>query len=536
MAGRATLLIVPVMDSSPAAMRQSMLAAAAAGAEAIELRLDFLTHHTEQALHIIFDNPPRPLIATCRSGAEAGRCRLSDKERAHVLAQTVALGARWVDFELAAMDSAAELLAALQKYPDAELIVSFHDFSGRPENLAVILRRLEDSPGHINKIAFAATSAEDSFAALEILRASRKPAMALAMGEAGLASRVLARKFNAFGAFAALSADKQSAPGQPTLADLRGRYRWDSISQSTAVYGVAGCPIGHSMSPAIHNAAYAADDVDAVYLPLLVPPRRAAFDSFIDAILARPWLDIHGLSITVPHKENALARVGRANVDELARSIGAINTVVLTGNSNCPLRGSNTDCAAAMDSLAAAFDESKAPSSAAKDPHIRWQSLANRRVMVIGAGGVARAIVAGLAAVGAKITIYNRTLERAEELASEFSRGGKSPLLARPLSELAAAPLEADAIINCTPSGMYPNVDCSPLAEGVLPRCSAVVFDTIYNPIRTKLIRDAEAAGCRAVTGVDMFINQAAAQYEMWLRRPAPREVMRQALLKKLEA
>ena len=181
---------------------------------------------------------------------------------------------------------------------------------GCPDDLTSVARRLEGSPAEVSKIAFVAAGPADALAALELLRVCRKPMTALAMGEAGAASRLLARKFGAFGTFASLHAGAESAPGQFALAEMRELFRWDSLSPTTSVYGVIGCPVAHSLSPAIHNAAFAAAGLDAVYVPLLVQAGEANFRRFLDALTARPWLDWRGLSVTIPHKENALAYVG----------------------------------------------------------------------------------------------------------------------------------------------------------------------------------------------------------------------------------
>jgi 3-dehydroquinate dehydratase / shikimate dehydrogenase len=519
LSARDTLLIVPVTESSPQACREAMAAAAAGGADAVELRLDFLPDMAEKDLPLLLKDPPCPILATCRAAAEGGQCDWSNHRRASLLAQAVRLGARWVDFELAALGEAGELLTALGEARAAELIVSYHNFQRRPDDLAAILARLEASPGQINKIAFAAGGPEDAWEAFDLLRRSRKPAMVLAMGECGVASRILARKFGAFGTFAALAEDRQSAPGQPTLAELRGLYRWKAISATTHIYGVVGCPVSHSLSPAIHNAAFAAERRDAVYVPLRVESGAEPFNRFLDAVLARPWTDLRGLSVTLPHKENALARVGADNVDELARQIGAINTLAITSDAARPLRGWNTDYAAAMDVLAKALDG-------------RRESLHGRRAAVLGAGGVARAIVAALAHYGADTTVYNRTLARAQELAREFDRGAAGPVRAMALEELVQ--LKADIIINCTPLGMHPHVQEGPLPKGVALPAGAIVFDTIYNPIRTRLLSQAAQGGCRTLSGLEMFLNQAAAQYELWTYRSAPRQVMRQVVLARL--
>jgi 3-dehydroquinate dehydratase/shikimate dehydrogenase len=264
------------------------------------------------------------------------------------------------------------------------------------------------------------------------------------------------------------------------------------------------------MSPAIHNAAFAAEDLDAVYVPLLVQPGEDNFRRFMDALVARPWLHWRGLSITIPHKANALAYVGPKNCQKLAQKIGAVNTVLFGPWKR--LRGDNTDCIAALDALCHAMG-------------IRREGLAGKTVAVLGAGGAARAIVAGLREYQAEVTVYNRTIGRAEELAKAFS------CRAAGLDEVAAT--SAEILINCTSVGMHPHVDACPLAA--IPPSVKVVFDTIYNPARTALLALAEKT-CLTVSGVEMFINQAAAQFKLWTGRAAPADVMRRVVLEKLGA
>lgn len=516
---RRTLLIVPLTQPNPAAMREAVGQAVRAGADAVELRLDYLSQPTEEDLRGLLADRPCPVIVTARSPAEGGHGELSQDARLRLLEAAARLDAEWIDIELATLQAVGSLPPALARVAARKLIVSAHDFVGRPD-LPALLARLEGGPGAVNKIAFAASGPEDALAAIDLLRASRKPAIALAMGEHGLASRILAAKFAAFGTFASLTAGSASATGQPSIADLRGLYRWADITPATKVYGVIGCPVGHSMSPAIHNAAFAAAGQDAVYLPLRIEPGAEHFNRFIDAALARPWLGLAGLSVTIPHKENALARVGTDNVDPLAASIGAINTVALTGDPDRPMLGRNTDYAAAIDALVEAMGWAR-------------EDLAGRRVAVLGAGGAARALVAALAHYGAHTTIYNRTVLRGETLAAEFD-SPVAPVRAAGMDALPTA--RAEIVINCTPIGMFPHVDACPLPDDFDLAGVAVVFDTIYNPATTELLRRAARAGCRTVTGLEMFVNQAVAQYELWTGRPAPRQAMREVVLRRLSA
>ncbi len=494
-----TRLICPITAPTPEGMRSAMAAAAAQGADAVELRLDYLQSPPAPAdAASLVRGCPLPVVVTYRTAAQGGQYIGDEPRRLQVLRAAAQAGAAFVDVE---SDVPPDL------WPPGDVIVSSHDFQRRPADLAARLAAMEASPAAVNKVAFAAAGPEDALAALDALRACRKPTMAIAMGEAGVASRILARKFGAFGTFASLDATSASAPGQPTLGQLRSLYRWEAIAPRTQVFGVIGCPVGHSMSPAIHNAAFEAAGIDGVYVPLLIQGGADNFNRFMDALLSRPWMDWRGLSVTIPHKENALAYVGPPRCDELARRIGAINTITIGPGGE--LRGDNTDYAAAIDALCAAMG-------------IERRSLGGRSAAVIGAGGAARAIVAGLAHYGASVTIYNRTVARGEALAAEF--GGKAASL--------DAAIDAEILINCTPIGMHPRIAASPLAE--IPASVGVVFDTIYNPVETLLLRQARRRGCLTVSGLDMFVNQAVAQFQIWTGANAPRDVMREIVIRRL--
>jgi len=482
-------------------MRQAMADARAAGADAVECRLDYLRPApSEDDLRALLAGAPLPVIVTNRPVDEGGRFEGTEADRLATLAAAARIGGDFVD---------VELTVGRAERPQAATILSHHDFRAVPADLDRIAADMDASPAAVNKIAFASAGPEDAFRAFDVIRACNKPTIALAMGQAGVASRILAKKFGAFGTFAALQRGAESAPGQPTLGEFRDLYRWDAIGAETAVCGVIGCPVGHSMSPAIHNAAFGAAGVDAVYVPLLIEPWAENFNGFMDAMLERPWLDWRGLSVTIPHKENALAYVGADNCDPLAVEIGAVNTVTVARDGS--LRGDNTDYAAAIDALCDCMG-------------IAREDLAGRSVAVLGAGGAARAIVAALAHYRAEVTIYNRTVSRGETLAHEFA--------CRAAGRDALTGLDAEIVINCTPIGMHPNIDASPL--NALPPCVKVVFDTIYNPVGTRLLAAARAAGARTVSGLDMFVNQAVAQFEIWTGAQAPRAVMRDVVTQRL--
>ena len=493
-----TRLICSLTAPTAAAMHKQLHTAVAAGADTIEIRLDFLDDApTDAVLNDLLNETTVPTIVTCRPVREGGRYDGDEQARLAVLQRAADLGATWIDVE---MDTPVD------DRPEGPTILSYHNFDRCPEDLDAVASELDASTSAINKIAFAAAGPEDALRAADVIDACRKPTIAVAMGEAGAFSRILAKKFGGGGSFAALTPESAAAPGQLTVDQLKGLYRWDAVGPRTACFGVIGHPVGHSMSPAIHNAAFTAAGVDGVYVPILIQPGRENFGRFMDALLARPHLDWRGLSVTIPHKENALAYVGADQCDELAVRIGAVNTITIEPGGS--LRGDNTDYAAAIDALCAAME-------------IARDDLAGRAVAVLGAGGAARAIVAALAYYGATVTIYNRTVSRAEALAEEFGANAAS-------IELADG-LQAEIIINCTPIGMHRHSDTSPLSA--IPTDTAVVFDTIYNPIETPLLVQARQAGCRVVSGLDMFVNQAVAQFERWTGRPAPRAVMRQTVV-----
>jgi 3-dehydroquinate dehydratase/shikimate dehydrogenase len=294
------------------------------------------------------------------------------------------------------------------------------------------------------------------------------------------------------------------------------------------VYGVVAQPVMHSMSPAIHNAAFDRVGHDGVYLPMLVNAGYESFKAFMESFLAFEPLHLGGLSVTLPHKENALRYLKEkgAEVEELAERIGAVNTIIIERAQNSgtqvplpaegvQLRGMNTDYAAILDSITDKLA-------------ITREQLSEYRVAVIGAGGTGRTAVAALAHYGATVVVYNRTFERAEELAKEFN-GHTGKVVAARMEQLGEGCCRI--YINTTSVGMHPKVDESPLGDNP-PTFSSdtVVFDTVYNPIKTELLQHAEASGAKTIGGVEMFVRQAAAQFEAWTGQSAPRDLMRQTI------
>ena len=478
------MICVPIAEPNVERARQVLLLAASR-ADLVEVRVDQLDQLPDAAaLAALLRDRPCPMIITCRPAALGGRHDWPDPVRLKTLQAAIELGADYIDVE-------AELAGGLQRRSSTRIIVSYHNFTSTPTDLASLYDRLVETGADVVKIATAAGSIIDSLRMLELVRHAAAPCIALCMGELGLITRVLGRKFGCLLSYAPLRSDRATAPGQITLDDLIGLYNYRAINTETQVYGVVANPIAHSMSPHIHNAAFRSLGINAVYVPFKVEGDVA---NFFDACRGMP---VYGYSVTIPHKQAALRAVDE--VDPISRKIGAVNTVV---NRKGRLVGSNTDWSAAIEAIEGAL--AGAP-------------LAGRRVALVGAGGTARAIAFGLRAKGADVCIYNRTPDRAAGLAADAACAWA------PLEQLPSA--EADVLVNSTSVGMYPNVDESPVPASVLKR-NRVVFDAVYNPVWTRLLREAEQAGCVTVTGLEMFINQAAQQFKTWTGLTPPRELM----------
>ena len=497
-----TKLICTLTSGTVEQMKTSAQLAAEKGADMVEFRIDHLeTPPGKKQVEEMIRGCPVPAIVTYRPVREGGRYKASEQDRLEVLKHASGCGAI----------TDIEANVPREDRPPGTVIRSRHFFSGVPEDLEKIMQKLEDSDADIVKIAFAADNPADAMSALGLLSSCSKPAISLAMGEAGVASRILAPGFGAWGTYASLEKGEEAAPGQPSLEEFHSLYRYKKIGADTMFFGVIGSPVGHSMSPTVHNAAFEETGFDGIYVPLSVKPGRVNFERFIDSISTLMPARWRGLSITIPHKENAMELLGPENCDELSKKTGAVNTMTIEPDGT--MRGYNTDYMAVIDPLTAALKTETG-------------ELAGRKVAVIGAGGAARAAVAAMTCHGAETVIYNRTLSRAESLAEEFGCS------AEPIGN--AVNTEAEIIINCTSLGMYPEVETTPLPQ--IPRSAKVVFDTVYNPPETRLLRDASSAGLLTVSGVEMFVNQAVSQYRLWTNTEPPADSIRQTVLSKLSA
>jgi 3-dehydroquinate dehydratase/shikimate dehydrogenase len=456
----------------------------AEGADLVELRLDTVS---DPSVAGALAGRRRPVIITCRSRAEGGHFQGSEEERRRILAEALALGAEYVDVEWRAHFDDLVTLAGGRR-----IVLSFHDFDAMPEDLAGIARAMRSAGAEIIKIAAKARRLSDCVTLLELAASIGRQGgtVLIAMGEAGLVSRILAGRFGSAWTYTGTLNDI----GQLTPAALAGEYRFRNIGPNTKLYGIVGSPISHSVSPAMHNAAFRAARLDAVYLPM---PAADAED-FVR--FARAF-GVKGASVTIPFKVPLYERADEA--DSVARRIGAINTLRMDDGR---WLGANTDAAGFLQPLAE-----------------RGVALRGARAAILGAGGSARAVAVALASSGAEITIHARDRAKGEEVAM---------LVGAKTAEWLPQPGSWDLLVNCTPIGMYPRIDQSPVPPEALT--GRAVYDLVYNPPVTRLLHDAATAGCQTIGGLDMLVAQALEQFRWWTGVSPSPGVMRAAAAARL--
>jgi 3-dehydroquinate dehydratase/shikimate dehydrogenase len=431
-------------------------------------------------------------IATCRRRNAGGRFSGSMTAQIAILQLAACCGCAWVDIERETVERLRPN-ALRNVFGPARSLVSFHDFRRTPPNVGAILGGLERAGGDAVKVAVRVDSLRDACRVTQ-LAGGRRNVVSVPMGELGFPGRVLALREGSALAYAAV--ENVTAPGQLPLEEMKHLYRADRLDRHTRVYGVIGDPVSHSLSPQLHNAGFQARRINAVYLPFLVRDLR----DFLSAI-AR--LGIAGFSVTLPHKERIVRHLD--GCDPLAAAIGAVNTVVVRGGRK--LVGYNTDYVGVLRALE------------------RRMPLRGSRVLIYGAGGAARAVAFALAQAGATVCVCARRVAPAQQLA----RAVRGQAVSR--RELRREFF--DAIVNATPVGMHPSAARSPLEASEL-NCR-LVFDLVYRPRVTKLLYLAARRGIETVSGLEMFIAQGSAQWEIWTGERAPEGVMRRAVLAAFE-
>jgi 3-dehydroquinate dehydratase/shikimate dehydrogenase len=450
-------------------------------AAALPLLAGFLAAHREVTA-----------IATCRRKEHGGHFAQSLNAELELLLAAAQAGCSIVDLEVESAEEAkpaqmAKWRAALAE-AGAALLVSFHDFS-RTKGLEQAARRIEVFQPDFVKVVSTARSLADNLAVLRLIedQSLSSHVVGIAMGEEGILSRVLGPRAGAAFTFASFSEGAETAPGQVSARALLDLYRIERLDQATRLFGVAGNPIAHSLSPLMHNTAFRRENVNAVLMPLKV----RTLDDLLEVVRALP---LAGVAVTMPLKTEVLPYL--ANMDTLTACIGACNTLRVGADGK--IVGFNTDVAGVVRPL---------------EKRLR---LRGAKIAVLGAGGAARAAVYGLVEQGAEVFIVNRTHETAVALARKSkSKALKHALLAK---------TRFDVLINTTPCGMAGNKQKMPITEKDLN--AGLVFDLVYNPLETPLVKLARERGIPVISGVEMFVQQGARQFEIWTGKPAPEAEM----------
>jgi 3-dehydroquinate dehydratase/shikimate dehydrogenase len=493
--GKGIARVCGVIAAPTAAEARRLLARAVRETPTVEVRLDWLKNDRERHGFLNWLKRQRlskvQIVATCRRRVGGGEFTGDASAEMFWLMKARESGCSWCDLEVETLRELPGKTVHGYAVPE-NVLLSMHDFRRTPKfpkSLSVPAR----GGARAVKAAAMARSLADSARMLHLARRSRD-VVAVAMGEIGLPARVLSLREGSALAYAPVAS--ATAPGQIPLTDLKHLYRAHELTKATLVYGVIGNPIGHSLSPLLHNMGYIEAGKDAVFLPFLV-------ENLKDFLKVLPDFGVRGVSVTLPHKETIFAYLD--DLEPLAEKIGAVNTVTVQKNGS--LHGRNTDYIGVLRAL-----EKK-------------MKLRGSRVVIYGAGGSARAAAVALHHDGAQVFVCARRPEAAKKLA-KLVDGEAIPRSALRTQKF-------DALLNATPIGMYPYEMVSPLKASEL-NCG-LVMDLIYRPMRTKLLKLAASRGITCVSGVEMFVAQGVAQWEHWMGQSAPESRMRAAVLRALK-
>lgn len=474
-------------------------------ADCIEIRLDLLPR---QAWLPLLRRKRKPSIVTLRPERQGGCFRGEEIRRVRLLEEVLGHEPDFIDVE---WDTPPHLVGSLlkKKREKTGVIVSYHNFAETPHDLEAISKKAASLGGHILKIVTLANDFVDNIRILRLLEKRAGKTIAFCMGSFGLPSRILTLRAGGYLTFGALEGGKESAPGQIPATDLREIYRAHQIRPETRVFGLIGDPVSHSLSPNIHNPAFESVGNDAVYVPFQV----RNLESLISNLAS---IGVEGFSVTIPHKERIIPLLNR--VDEQSRRMGAVNTVY---RRNGQWLGTNTDVYGAWNAIEATGCD-----------------LQGKRWTILGAGGVARAVACSAAMRGMpkSMTVLGRARKRLERFLEDLGGISPCPVAGTILAETDLGKIleKTDVLVNATPVGMAPEVDKVPIPSHLL-QSQHLVFDTIYNPIETRLLKEARKQGCRTVSGFQMFLHQGAAQFERWTGKKAPLPLMEQKARARLE-
>lgn len=444
-------------------------------ADIVELRLDYFDSLNLDALKRLSEGYALPIIFTLRSQSQGGAYQLSEEERLQDIQRLAHLNPAYFDLEC---DLSPPFIARIkQKHPKMKIIISSHHFENTPENLEEVLEKLKSIPGDYHKLATMAHSGLDAARMLLLSKRNAGHLIALCMGEPGAITRILGPVCGSFLTYATLEDDQKSAPGQLKADVLKRVYHYPSLNPHTALYGLIGKPVTTSISEITHNTVYHTMHQNAVYFKVELNTEE------LGPFLARAKaLQIRGLSVTMPYKEAIIPYLDHLDPD--ARKIGAVNTLVFQ---NSGIYGYNTDGLGALNAIESS------------------QKVKGQRIVVLGAGGAAKAIVYEGMRRGAQVVVLNRHPERARQIAEEFDCSWGS---LNSISEWTKKGYEI--LINCTP------VPLPILPEHIQPDC--LVMDIKTRPMETELLAAAKERRCKIVYGYQMFVNQAVEQFRLWTK------------------
>lgn len=473
-------------------------------ADLIELRLDCLNERElgifQQRINEFVGALSIPVIITLRASEQGGHRQISMEQRRQYWQQAIRPANALFDIE-------KDLCIAGHIADWAGVICSHHDFARTPEDLEKIYEQMAATQARILKIAVFAHDTIDCLPVFRILTRAHEEGrelIALAMGDAGVVTRILGPSRGSFLTFGALAQDAGTAPGQLTAERMKSVYHIDKINKQTRIYGLVGSPVMQSVSPHIHNAAFVAEGIDAVYLPLEVKNLRSFMERMVHPVSRGLDWRLSGLSITAPHKLEVMQYLDW--IDPRAKDIGAVNTVVVEADR---LRGYNTDVDGLIIPLLDAI---------ALTP--------NSKVAVIGAGGAANAAVWSVKERGASVVIFARDPQKARSLAERFD------VSYQPLNSASFGSF--DVVINATPLGSFgKQIDETPATSDQL-RGVRLAYDMVYNPVETRFLREARNAGCQTLGGLEMLVAQAQLQFKLWTGQEAPASVTHGAALRAL--
>ena len=476
------------------------------GIKLVELRLDFLRR--EPDLNRLIPVRPTATVVTVRRQQDGGLWKDTEEKRLTLLRTAIAAEPEFVDLEVDIADQ-------IPPFGKTRRIISYHNTETMPTNLEGLHREMSAKKPYFIKIAVTPRSFDEMYRFLNFIRTKNDEGkkllgdnavrvVGICMGEMGKAARILSKRFNMPYTYATFSEDRIIAPGLLVYRELLELYRYEQIDHETAVYGIIGNPVGHSLSPLVHNRAFAEQELNAVYVPFQIE------DTDVDDLIRlAPELGLYGLSVTIPHKVAVINHLTKA--DPAVDKIGACNTVVFRQAGE--RIGYNTDYIAAIAGIELAYGGNILDEESA---------LKNEKALVLGSGGAGKALAYGLVQRGAMVTVTDIDSERAVELSKHLG----CDYVKWEMRES----MRVDIVVNCTPLGMYPNVDETPYSKASL-RSGMLVFDAVYNPEHTLLIKTAREKECKVVTGVEMFVGQACYQFKLFTGQKTSASKMR-AILK----